>query len=388
MNPIDFSENAPGQLVKTTDNAWAFVPTVLPPNLAPSWELTEAVARATGTLRELAGLAHTLPNEQLLIRPFLQREAVLSSRIEGTQTTLPQLILFEAGQGGEESAEVLPDTQEVVNYVRALYYGLDRLNTLPVSLPLLCEVHGVLMRGVRGADKTPGDFRRVQNWIGGATAERARFVPPPVPEMKAALYDFEKFLHAPSSLPFLVRLACVHYQFEAIHPFLDGNGRVGRLLLSLMLCAEGVLPRPLLYLSGYFERHRRAYYDGLLAVSQGGEWEAWILYFLRGIDEQGQDAAHRAALLLALRETYRQRLHEAGATASVQKLIEQLFITPAITTARAGKVLDVSKRTARLSIEKLVEAQILQEVTGRARGRVFVALEVMAILEEVETTGD
>ncbi|HEY0075364.1 MAG TPA: Fic family protein [Abditibacteriaceae bacterium] len=386
MNANDFDSKMPGRLIKTSDGAWAFVPATLPPQLEPSWELTTAVAQATGTLRQLAGVAHTLPNEQLLIRPFLQREAVLSSRIEGTQTTLSQLILFEAqsGQETEKAEEAVPDTQEVLNYVRALGYGLRRLEVLPISLPLLREMHRELMRGVRGHDKTPGEFRRVQNWIGGATASGARFVPPPLPEMHQALDEFEKFLHAPSELPFLVRLACVHYQFEAIHPFLDGNGRVGRLLLSLMLCSEGVLPRPLLYLSGYFEKHRRAYYDGLLAVSQRGEWQAWVLYFLRGIDEQGQDAARRAAQLLALRETYRQCLHEAGATASAQRLLDELFIAPAVTTARVQNLLNVSKRTARLSIERLLDAHILQEVTGRARGRVFVAGEVMAILDAPE----
>jgi Fic family protein len=380
----DLTSAAPGTLVKTPEGAWAFSPDPLPPPLEPSWELMEAVTQATGTLRQLAGVAHTLPNEQLLIRPFLQREAVISSRIEGTQTTLPQLILFEASNAGDE--EAVPDTQEVVNYVRALYYGLERLDSLPLSLPLLREIHARLMRGVRGHNKTPGEFRRSQNWIGGTTAHSARFVPPPVPEMMTALHEFEKFLHTPSPLPFLVRLACAHYQFETIHPFLDGNGRVGRLMLAIWLCAEGVLPRPLLYLSGYFERHRRDYYDGLLHVSQRGLWHEWIIFFLRGVTEQGQDAIQRTARLLEMREEYRRRLHESGASASAQRLLDELFISPALSVAGAQKRLDVSKRTARLSIEKLTEQNILSEVTGRERNRIFVASEVLAVLDAPEET--
>lgn len=378
MEKSDFSQQAPGGLVKTTDGAWAFVPDPLPPRLEPSWELLEAVAQASGTLQRLAGVTQTLPNENLLIRPFLQREAVLSSRIEGTQTTLPQLILFEAGPESEESA---PDTQEVVNYFRALNYGLSRLATLPVSLPLLREMHEILMTGVRGQNRAPGEFRRLQVHIGGASAAGARFVPPPVPEMMSALNDFEKFLHAPSHLPFLVRLACAHYQFEAIHPFLDGNGRIGRLLLTLMLCSEGVLPRPLLYLSGYFERNRREYYDGLLDVSQKGAWMEWITYFLRGVDEQGRDAIERAQQLLSLREQYRKQLQSVGVSLSTRRLLDELFVYPAVSAAQVEKRLAVSKRTAQVSIDKLMEHGILQETTGRMRGRVYVASAITTALD-------
>ncbi len=378
MEPADFSASAPGRLIKSPQGAWAFVPDPLPPSLEPTWEMTELVAQSVGALRQLAGVAHTLPNENLLIRPFLQREAVLSSRIEGTTTTLGQLFVLEAA-GEAQTAE--PDAREVTNYVSALNYGLERLQTLPVSLPLLCETHERLMAGVRGQNKAPGEFRTVQVWLGGATPQGARFVPPPPPEMREALHAFEKYLHEPSAVHFLVRLACIHYQFEAIHPFMDGNGRIGRLLSSLLLCAEGLMPRPLLYLSGYFERHRRHYYDGLLAVSQQGAWSEWILFFLRGVVEQGNDAVRRSTLLMDTWAELRHRLHEGGATATSLRLLDELFVYPATTTSRVQSALGVSKRTARLTIEKLMEAEILREVTGRQRNRVFVATPIAAILD-------
>lgn len=380
MQKADFKATAPGRLVKSPEGAWAFVPDALPPRLEPSWELMTAVETAAGALKELSGFAHTLPNENLLIRPFLQREAILSSRIEGTVASLPRLFELEA----EDDAEQEPDFEEVANYVRALDYGLGRLPEFPVSLPLLQEMHRILMQGVRGQNKAPGEFRRQSVWIGGATASQARFVPPPAPEMQQSLYDFERYLHQPSPMPFLVRLSCIHYQFEAIHPFLDGNGRIGRLLLSLLLCSEGVLPRPLLYLSGYFERHRSQYYDGLLEVSRRGDWMSWILFFLRGVCVQANDAVRRAARLMELREEWRGQLHQAGATASVQRLLDELFIYPAISAASARRLLDVSKRTALLSISKLRDAEILHETTGKQRNRIFVARAISDILDAPE----
>jgi Fic family protein len=380
MNPEDFPEGlASGQLIKSPQGAWAFVPAPLPPRLEPTWELTEAVAQATGALKQLAGVAHTLPNENLLIRPFLQREAVLSSRIEGTEASLPQLFVLES------EMELAPNFEEVRNYVRALVYGLERSQTFPISLPLLKELHEILMRGVRGQNKSPGEFRRIQNWIGGANPHDARFVPPPPPEMQVALHDFEKYLHEPSSIPFLVRLAFIHYQFEAIHPFIDGNGRIGRLLLTLLLCNGELLPRPLLYLSGYFERHRREYYDGLLAVSQKGAWREWTLFFLRGVDEQARDATRRATLLMDLWGKYRLLLHDADATLSTHRLLDELFIYPSITVKGAELILGITKRTARLAIDKLCGLQILQEATGKARNRVYIAQEIASILDAPES---
>ncbi len=331
----------------------------------------DAVSGAQGALQELAGVALNLENPFLLTRPFARREAIFSSRIEGTTTGLAQLLLFEAT--GED--EPRGDAAEVANYLAALEHGLARVEGgFPISLPLLQEIHAILMRGVRGETKDPGHFRRGVVYIGldGTNLETARFVPPPPPEMQAALYDLEKYLHAPSKLPLLVRLALIHYQFETIHPFWDGNGRIGRLLLSLLLCAQGVLPRPLLYLSGYFERHRRDYYDGLLEVSRRGAWGEWIEFFLRGVRLQSRDAVARAARATRLQKKLRDELQSQNASANVLRLMDALFEAPTLTIAGTQKTLDVSRRGAQLVVEKLMSAGVLEETEGK-RARVFVA---------------
>lgn len=255
MQSADFTERKSGRLVKHQRGYLAFVPNPLPPHISLTWELAAEISAADRGLSELAGIARTLPNPHLLIRPFMSREAVLSSRIEGTQASLSDLFYFEAAQMPPNPES---DVREVRNYIRALEHGLKRLETLPISLRLLREMHQELMDGVRGEHLTPGEFRRSQNWIGPAncTLNDAKFVPPPAEDMMDSLGELEKFLHMPSSLPLVVRLALVHYQFEAIHPFLDGNGRIGRLLLILLLCSEKTLPQPLLYLSAYFEKNR------------------------------------------------------------------------------------------------------------------------------------
>ena len=287
MQPADFGPDAAGRVVRAPEGYWAFVPAPLPPALEPSWDLFSRLSDADRALSELAGRAANLPNPHLLIAPFLRREAVLSSRIEGTQASLSDLFFFEAGSPSARSAtrRVPDDVQEVANYVRALEYGLKRTATLPISLRLIREIHGRLMKGVRGNHLMPGEFRRTPNWIGpaGCTLMDATYVPPPVPAMHAALDRFEKYLHQKPTLPPLVRLALVHYQFEAIHPFVDGNGRVGRLLIPLLLCHERLLPQPLLYLSAYFERHRTEYYRHLLTVSQTGSWWTGSCTFSPGL---------------------------------------------------------------------------------------------------------
>lgn len=269
-----------------------------------------APSEAERAIGELRGIGHRLPNPHLLINPFLRREAVLSSRIEGTRTNVRQLLVYEAAP--EDSTD-RADAQEVLNYVEALEYGIKRLDTLPVSLRLLREVHERLLRDVRGQEERPGEFRTIPNHIGRETDSiyTARFVPPPPSELVAALDAFERFTASPYPLPFLVKLALVHYQFETIHPFRDGNGRVGRLLIILLLRQEGILPTPLLYLSAYFERYRDTYIDHLYAVSREGAWREWIRFFLRGIAEQAQDAIIRSQGLLDLQQTYRQRLQGA-----------------------------------------------------------------------------
>ncbi|MEA3309769.1 MAG: Fic/DOC family N-terminal domain-containing protein, partial [Chloroflexota bacterium] len=271
MYPEDFRSSSSGRVVRTTTGFWAFVPAPLPPSLHWSESLISRLSAADRALGELAGLGRTLPNPHLLIQPLMYREAVLSSRIEGTRASLGDLYAHEAA-AQPALFDIPDDVQEVKNHVLALEYGLERLHTLPISLRLIREIHAHLLQGVRGERKLPGEFRRSQNWIGpsGSTPETAPYVPPPVAEMHVALYAFEKFLHASSDLPPLIRLGMVHPQFEAIHPFLDGNGRIGRLLLILLLCEWQLLPQPLLYLSVYFEARRQTYYDLLLAVTPRG----------------------------------------------------------------------------------------------------------------------
>lgn len=278
------------------------------------------------------------------------------------------------------------DVREVANYVKALEYGLKRVSELPVSLRLMRELHARLMDGVRGGELTPGEFRTRQNWIGdpGCKIVDATYVPPPVVEMMAALDDFERYIHTLSELPPLVRMAILHYQFEAIHPFVDGNGRIGRLLITLMLVTEGLLPQPLLYLSAFFDRHRGDYYRLLLEVSQNGNWSEWIIFFLRGVAEQAEDAIVRANKLQKLSTEYREQLQTVRASTALLKLTDYLFNHPVITVPLAQSILKHSQPSAQHNIDRLVQEGILQEITGRQRGRVYIADRIMAIVEDRE----
>jgi Fic family protein len=338
----------------------------------------QMLARAERALGKLAGSGEMLPNPHLLIGPFVRREAVLSSRIEGTIANEEDLVLFKVDPDVQDRK---PDTLEVRNYVIALEFGLKRLRELPVSLKLLRELHGRLLKGVRGADKSPGEFRDRQNYIGagGVPIQDARFVPPPVLEMRQALEAFEKFLQAPSERPFLVDLALLHYQFEAIHPFRDGNGRVGRLLIPLLLCERNILTKPLLYLSAYFEQHRTEYADLLLRVSQKAAWEAWIEFFLKGIAEQAMDGVERATKLMALWQDYRKRLQTARTSILGQNLVDQLFMQPAMSVGLARQLLRVSFLSAQNNVMRLVKLGILKEMTGRKRNRIFIAPEILQL---------
>jgi Fic family protein len=335
------------------------------------------LSEADHGLSELAGIAGNLPNPHLLISPFMRREAVLSSRIEGTQSSFEDLIAFEVA--GNVPPAGSADVQEIVNYVRALERGLALLETLPVSLRLIKEVHAELMKGVRGESKSPGDFRRQQNWIGGANPHDARYVPPPVPEMTEALNALERYLHDdPLKLPPLVRLAIAHYQFETIHPFLDGNGRVGRLLITLTLCSEKLLPAPLLYLSAFLEREKQTYADLLLGVSQEGAWEDWIRFFLRGVAEQSRDGVQRSKRVLDLREALRKQLQAERVSSNVLSLVDRLVYSPTTTAGSAAKQLDVSVPGAQLIIDRLVEAGVLTLMPD-TRPRSYVAKSVVEI---------
>ncbi len=355
----------------------------MPPIIPLSWSFVNRITEADRALSELVGTARNLPNPHLLTRPFLRREALLSSQIEGTQTSLSELFYFEASGAGTPPT---PDVEEVVNYVMALEYGLKSLEYRPVTLSLLRDIHHRLLQGVRGASKSPGQFRKEQNWIAapGRPLHEARYVPPPPLQMRDALGDFETFLHTESDLPALVRIALIHYQFEAIHPFDDGNGRIGRLLIPLLLCKEGLLPRPLLYLSAFFEKNRQQYRDGLLAVSQHGAWEAWIRFFLQGVIEQSQDAVRRSDHLLRLWRTYRRRLQESSTSGLALKLVDELFEAPVTSVQSVVQKLKITPRSAQMTVDRLVNAAILQETTGRQRNRIYVATEILHDVEQSE----
>ncbi|HTA97101.1 MAG TPA: Fic family protein [Solirubrobacteraceae bacterium] len=371
MNPADFTDNTPGRLV-THDGHQAFVPDPLPPALEFTPELVRRLSKADNGVGLLAGTGRNLTNPMLLIAPYLRREAVLSSRIEGTVSTLADLYEDEA------TGSARGDVREVRNYLTAHEYGLEALEEMPLCLRLLRDVHRHLMKDVRGQERHPGRFRTYQNWIGrkaGAPIDEARYVPPPVAEMKKALDDLETFLHS-DSLPTLVVAALAHYQFEAIHPFGDGNGRVGRLLISLLLHERGLLPQPLLYISAYFERSGAEYYDRLLRVSTHGDWQGWLNYFLAGVEIQSQAAVEDAERLLDLQARYHELLAQAKARAGARQLIDRLFVNPYITASRAATFLDVSRPTARAAIRDLIEQGILREITGQKWGQVFMADEI------------
>ena len=393
VKPDRFHTSSSGQPVKVGRGKiayWAFLPNPLPPDLEPDWELMGVLSQADRALSQLAGVGRTLPNPHLLIGPFVRREAVLSSRIEGTLSDITDLYAYEAGQlplPGLVSAPPKADAQEVLNYVRALEYGLERVESLPISLRLMRELHEKLLAGVRGEHATPGEFRRTQNWIGppGCSLEEAHFVPPPVPEMGKSLDALEKYLHQPAPIhPPLFRLALIHYQFEAIHPFVDGNGRIGRLLTSLFLVEWGLLPLPLLYLSAYFFQHRDDYYDLLMAVSERGAWKEWTRFFLRGVAEQAQDAIARATRLQDLQTHWREQLAQARASALLLRLADNLFALPVLTIPEAREYLNVSYATAKNNVEKLIEAGILRQLGEASYGKVFCAPEILRIIGEDE----
>ena len=368
-----------GRIVHCAGGYDAFVPASLPPEIAWTPKLLRVLSDADRLIGQLAGEGRRLPNPHLLMRPFVKREAVLSSRIEGTQATLGELLAADAGAVVDRNPE---DLREVANYVLALEHGLKRLSHLPLSLRLVKEIHAKLMEGVRGGIAAPGEFRRSQNWIGpaGCTLNNASHVPPPPDELMTCLGDWEKFLHD-RSMPPLAQMAMLHYQFEAIHPFLDGNGRVGRLLITLFLVERGILPTPLLYLSAFFEATRREYYDRLSAVTAKSAWADWLEYFFNGIARTSDDALSRAARINRLMDQWRQSV---GRTASrtPPQLVELLAENPYWTINKVAQRLDVAFTTAQRAVEKLESLGILNQTSGSQRGRVFCATAIMSILDE------
>jgi Fic family protein len=381
-----------GELVQSPQGTLAYVPAPLPPTIEYTARLVKVLSQADAALGELSGLGRKLANPHLLIAPYMRQEAVLSSRIEGTQASLSDLFQDElrednamqsldaAGSASpsDESSATQNDTAEVRNYVSALQHGLSRLAELPVSLRLVRELHAKLMKGVRGGDKNPGEFRRHQNFIGvrGSRLETAVFVPPPPDRMLQCLDAWEKFLHAREA-PDLIDCALMHAQFETIHPFADGNGRVGRLLITLLLVERDRLSQPLLYLSAFIEANKREYYERLQRTRTHGDWVAWIEYFLMGVEITARLAVQQVAALNDLADNYRAQF---STNAGIVQLIDALFVNPLMDAKRAATIMKKTDPTARQAISALESAGILREITGRQWGKVYSAHEVLALL--------
>jgi Fic family protein len=383
MNPKDFSESKSGRLLNAPQGYLSFVPDALPPPIKIDMALALALSKADAALSELSGLGGQLPNPHLLISPYIRREAVLSSRIEGTKASLSDLLIDEI-EDNKSKHSINADIMEVRNYTYALEHGVERLPELPLSLRLIREIHAKLMTGVRGDKATPGEFRRTQNWIGpaGSTPMTAAFVPPPVVEMHQCLDEWEKFLHIRDVIPDLIQCAMMHVQFETIHPFLDGNGRVGRLLVTLFLLERKRLSQPLLYLSAFIDAHKSDYYDLLQRVRTHGDWVPWIRFFLQGVTETANAAGDQARALQGLREKYRAQLRDKP---NALGLIDDLFINPYMTIGRAAKILGKTHPTARATITTLEGTKILREITGRQWGRFYVCQPVLDALDKAFT---
>lgn len=394
MDPRHFTDSVAGALVTILEDGvqgWAFVPALLRREQHLGPRAVNLLGQAENALGRLQGSVGRMVNPYLIARPLLRREAILSSRMEGTRTTAARLVSLEA----EAVTTTDPETREVANYVDAMNHGVALLEHLPLCMRLVRELHEKLLGGVRGAEETPGEVRRVQNFIGHSNLASARVAPPPPDRLEPLLRDFEEYLDVADSQdgpPLLVRMAMAHYQFETVHPFRDGNGRVGRLLIPLTLLAHGRMSTPTLYVSGYLEQHKRSYVDLMLQASQTGNFVPWIEFFLEAMRCAAEESSRRADHLIHLRERYREKLHEARSSALTLKLVDALFELPLMTTQRAMRVLDVTAATAGQHLNRLVEARILSEITGRKRDRQFVAPELLAALdtdeEPAETEGE
>ncbi|HEY9685160.1 MAG TPA: Fic family protein [Oculatellaceae cyanobacterium] len=360
---------------------WALVPRALPPPGLRMDDLQSLVEKASQSLGRLDGLATALPDTQLFLYMYVRKEAVLSSQIEGTQSSLFDLLLYESA---EAPGVPLDDVQEVSNYVAAMNHGLKRLRDgFPMSMRLIKEIHEVLMTGARGGTKAPGEFRRTQNWVGGTRPGNATYVPPPPDRVVGCMSDLEKYLHAKDDkLPRLIRAGLVHHQFETVHPFLDGNGRLGRLLITLLLCTEGVLSEPILYLSLYFKTHREEYYAQLQHVRQTGDWESWLKFFLVGLHEIALQATEAAREILGLIQTDRLKIAEIGRGAgSALQTHQYLEKKPLAVIPEMVKALNLTTPTVTAALQNLESIGIVREITGKQRGRIFAYGAYLKILE-------
>lgn len=381
MDPAKYRSRRAGSVVavgRGEARYHAFHPAAIPRGLDLDADLVLALSEADQALGRLTSLGRLLPNPHVLIQPYLRREAVASTRIEGTQSSLSDVLSAEA-----QLLPETPDRREVLNYVRAFELGLERLGSLPLSNRLLRDMHAELLRGVRGQERTPGEFRRSQNWIGGRGRSDAGFVPPPAEVLPEVLSDFERFLHEEPALPVLIRCALLHYQFETIHPFLDGNGRLGRLLVVFFLVERGALSQPLLYLSAYLERHREEYVERLQSVREEGDYESWVTFFLRGVAQQGAAAVRTAESLVQLNTDFRDRLRRIRARGQAVDAAERLIGNPYVAAPRLAEALGLTRQGAQYVIASLERAGIVSPVPN-TRPALHVATEVLDVLQRDE----
>lgn len=378
-----FPKDRAGGFITQPEGYASFVPKPLPPDppLELDSDLLRLLEESVGELGRLDGVAKVIPDPDFFVSMYVRREAVLSSQIEGTQSTLEDLLELELESDRKDRSS---DAYEIVNYVHAMNFGLDRIKELPLSLRLIREIHKELLRDGRGSNATPGEFRRTQNWIGpeGAGLKQATFIPPSVSDMKRALHDFELYLHAEDSYSTLIDVGLTHAQFETIHPFLDGNGRVGRLLNIFLLVHQGILRKPLLYLSYYFKLHRTEYYDRLMAVRLSGDWEGWIRFFLRGVVQTAREATETAEQLFELRESHRSLILEKGLGQNGLLLLSALFQRPLVNVKVVASQLGTTFPTASRLVSAFEELGLLNEITGQKRSRLFRYEPYLALFDD------
>jgi len=387
MNRIDNMDNTyrAGRYVEQLTGYKAFIPNPLPPNpkLYIDDEMLELLSQADRALGRLDGSTDALPNPDLFVFMYVRKEAVLSSQIEGTQASLIDVLEFESSTLERDNPH---DVAEVVNYISAINHGLARLEELPVSLRLIREIHRELMRDVRGSEKKPGEFRRRQNWIGpgGCLLKDATYIPPPPGEMQEALTDLERFLHDTAPMPALIRIGLAHAQFETIHPFQDGNGRTGRLLITFLLCEKNILKRPLLYISYFFKKYRSEYYSHLQSIRDKGNWEDWIKFFLKGVYEVAQEASTVARQIVNLKEEHRQTvMKEMGrSSGNAIVLLENLYYKPVFNVEIVQDITKSSYPNANKLIKKLCDIGLVEEITGYKRNRAFAYSPYLSIFKD------
>ena len=372
-----------GQYIKQLTGYKAFIPNPLPPNPPIKFDkdFSNLLSKADRAIAGLDAICYLLPNPDFFIAMYVKKEALLSSQIEGTQASLEDVFVFEKGK----HLENIDDVSEVINYIKALNYGMERLNELPMSLRLFREIHGILLQGVRGKDKTPGEFRKTQNWIGppGCSLKDAKFIPTPHTELYDALGNLEKYFYYENSYPALIDCALIHYQFETIHPFLDGNGRLGRLIITFYLSWKGIIQKPLLYLSYYLKKNKQEYYDRLDMAREKGDFEQWITFFLKGIIETSNSAVNTAKAILVLQKEHQLLLWKNKlSSAYANVFLDNLFYNPLITVKDVTEILDISYRSASKLVNQFEKAGILKEVTGKKRGKEYLYKDYLDILSE------